>query len=62
MRFSHILSTAGITIGALGIALVFGTPAQAETLRLADNHTGGMVNTTEQSMDDGMTIVEVASS
>jgi uncharacterized surface protein with fasciclin (FAS1) repeats len=50
--------------GALGLALVLGTPAQAETLRLADNHTGGMMDTTEQSdsmMDSGMTIVEVAS-
>jgi uncharacterized surface protein with fasciclin (FAS1) repeats len=64
MRFSHILSSTGITTGALGLALVLGTPAQAETLRLADNHTGGMMDTTEQSdsmMDSGMTIVEVAS-
>jgi len=62
MRFPHILSIASITTGALGVALVLGAPAQAETLRLADNHTGGMMDTTEQSMDDGMTIVEVASS
>jgi len=62
MRFPHILSIASITTGALGVSLVLGAPAQAETLRLADNHTGGMMDTTEQSMDDGMTIVEVASS
>ena len=62
MRFPHILSIASITTGALGVALVLGALAQAETLRLADNHTGGMMDTTEQSMDDGMTIVEVASS
>jgi uncharacterized surface protein with fasciclin (FAS1) repeats len=64
MRFSHILSSAAVAAGTLGLAVVVGTPAQAEALRLADNHTGGMMDTTEQSdtmMDGGMTIVDVAS-
>lgn len=64
MRFSHILSSAAVAAGTLGLVVVVGTPAQAEALRLADNHTGGMMDTTEQSdtmMDGGMTIVDVAS-
>jgi uncharacterized surface protein with fasciclin (FAS1) repeats len=64
MRFSHILSSAAVAAGTLGLAVVVGTPAPAEALRLADNHTGGMMDTTEQSdtmMDGGMTIVDVAS-
>lgn len=64
MRFSHILSSAAVAAGTLGLVVVVGTPAQAEALRLADNHTGGMMDTTEQSdtmMDGGMTIVDLAS-
>jgi uncharacterized surface protein with fasciclin (FAS1) repeats len=64
MRFSHILSSAAVAAGTLGLVVVVGIPAPAEALRLADNHTGGMMDTTEQSdtmMDGGMTIVDVAS-
>lgn len=66
MALSHLLSGATLATSAISLTLLLGGPAQSEALRLADNHMGdGMMDTTEQSdgtmMDDGMTIVEVAS-
>ena len=66
MAFSHLFSSAAVATSAVSLTLLLGGPAQAETLRLADNHMGeGRTDATEQSgetmMDEGMTIVEVAS-
>jgi uncharacterized surface protein with fasciclin (FAS1) repeats len=65
MALSHLFSGAVAATGAVSLSLFLGAPAQAEALRLADNHTGGMMESTEQSADGmmggGMTIVDVAS-
>jgi len=68
MRFSNLSRNAAIAAIAAGLGLLVGDVAQAESLRLADNHTGGAAETMS---DDGMmsgeqasgnTIVDVASS
>lgn len=73
MRFSHTFRTTALSIlGACasvgGTVLLLSSPAQAENLRLADNHTGGtttngdMMTPAANQTTDAMTIVEVASS
>ena len=62
MNLTHTLSGATVATSVLSLTVLLGGPAQAETLRLANNHTGGeMMNTTQQT-DSGMSIVDVASS
>lgn len=63
MRFSHLSRNAAIAAIATGLSLLVGDVAQAESFRLADNHTGGdsseMMSNEQAS---GNTIVDVAGS
>jgi len=59
MRFSHISRYLAIATATAGLSLLTGNVANAESLRLADNHTGG--NSTEMMSESGNTIVDVAS-
>lgn len=64
MRLSTLRRTAAIATVVASFGLLLGGTAQAETLRLADNHTdGGMMQPSTQQQSDtmAMSIVDVAS-
>lgn len=59
MRFSHIGRYLAIATATAGLGLLTGNVANAEALRLADNHTGD--SSTEMMSESSNTIVDVAS-
>lgn len=61
MRFSPISRNAAIAAIAAGLGLLVGDTAQAESFRLADNHTGGSAEMMSDEQASGNTIVDVAS-
>ena len=61
MRFSHVTRNTAIAAIAAGLSLLVGDAAQAESFRLADNHTGGSSEMMSGEPASGNTIVDVAS-
>lgn len=62
MHFSFNFRKLAISAAVISAGLALGAPAQADALRLADNHTGGeMTDTMSGQSEDAMNIVETAS-
>lgn len=61
MRFLPISRNVAIAAIAAGLGLLTGDVAQAESFRLADNHTGGSSEMMTGESASGNTIVDVAS-